>query len=112
MLPKTNLVQYLAAYQQQLLARFGIILLPPNCCKVQVFEQLGDQSISSSRPMRYEIPPAAPKPVEGVPDLQDGFGQRILESAYMEGYGGLERWKFVTSKRNQRSCQYPGTQKK
>ncbi|CAO4386500.1 unnamed protein product [Caenorhabditis nigoni] len=53
MLPKTKLVQYLAAYQQQLLARSGIILLPPNSCKVHVLEQLGNQSIPSPRPMRY-----------------------------------------------------------
>ncbi|PIC20079.1 hypothetical protein B9Z55_025395 [Caenorhabditis nigoni] len=46
MLPKRNLIQYLAAYQQQLLARSGIIIRPP------------------------KIPSATPTPVESVSDRQ------------------------------------------
>ncbi|CAR99147.1 Protein CBG25704 [Caenorhabditis briggsae] len=49
MLPKTNLVKYLAAYQQQLLAVSGINLPPA---------------------MLPKIPPTSPKSVEGVPDFQ------------------------------------------
>ncbi|UMM43138.1 hypothetical protein L5515_018737 [Caenorhabditis briggsae] len=66
MLPKTNLIQYLAAYQQQLLARSGIILPPvmlPNSSPVPPL-------ISSSRSKGYEIPPTFPKPVEVISDRQ------------------------------------------
>ncbi|ULT83889.1 hypothetical protein L3Y34_012885 [Caenorhabditis briggsae] len=66
MLPKTNLIQYLAAYQQQLLARSGIILplvMLPNSSPVPPL-------ISSSRSKGYEIPPTFPKPVEVISDRQ------------------------------------------
>ncbi|PIC20078.1 hypothetical protein B9Z55_025395 [Caenorhabditis nigoni] len=40
MLPKRNLIQYLAAYQQQLLARSGIIIRPPKAVNIRAHKKV------------------------------------------------------------------------